>query len=152
MKAEEDSVSAIEPWLIAESVAMVGFEDGCFIGEESVEPQDRDLEERTACFGEAMIDFCRQIPRDAITKRILSQLVGCSTSIGANYCEAQGAVSKKEFALRTATCRKEAHERKFFIRMAARAFPTLKSEARKLWIEADELHKIMAWIHNKVRA
>src|SRR5437773_2725636 len=46
-----------------------------------------DLEERTARFGEAVIDFARIIPQGPVTNRLIDQLVGCGTSIGANYCE-----------------------------------------------------------------
>ena len=44
-----------------------------------------DLEERTARFGEAVIDFAKTIPRDPVTERIISQLIGAGTSVGANY-------------------------------------------------------------------
>ena len=54
-----------------------------------------DLEERTGLFGEAIIDFARTIPQDAVTNRIINQLVGCGTSVGANYVEADDAVSPK---------------------------------------------------------
>ena len=47
-----------------------------------------DLEGRRACFGEAVIDFAKTIPREPVTDRIISQLVGAGTSIGANYIEA----------------------------------------------------------------
>jgi hypothetical protein len=67
-----------------------------------------DLEERTARFGEAVIDFVKTIPQNAVTNRIISQLVGASTSVGANYVEADDAVSKKEFLKSIGTCRKEA--------------------------------------------
>ena len=56
-----------------------------------------DLEKRTARFGEAIIDFAKTIPQNAVTIRITDQLVGAGTSIGANNCEADDAVSKKEF-------------------------------------------------------
>ena len=56
-----------------------------------------DLDERTARFGEAVIDFVKTIPQDAVTNRIISQLVGAATSVGANYVEADDAVSKREF-------------------------------------------------------
>ncbi len=45
-----------------------------------------DLEERTARFGEAVIDFARAIPQDAVTNRISNQLVGAATSIGGKLC------------------------------------------------------------------
>ncbi len=56
-----------------------------------------DLEERTARFGEAIIDFAKAIPQNPITNRIITQLIGAATSVGANYVEADDAVSKKDF-------------------------------------------------------
>ena len=74
-----------------------------------------DLEERTARFGEAIIDFAKTIPQDAVTNRLISQLVAAGTSVGANYVEADDAVSKKEFLKSIGTCRKEARETKHFL-------------------------------------
>src|ERR1700681_758691 len=105
-----------------------------------------DLEERTARFGEAIIDFAKTIPQDPVTNRIIAQLVGAGTSVGANYVEADDAVSKKEFLKNIGTCRKETRETKHFLRMAVRAVPALKPEARKLWMEARELHLIFSKI------
>jgi four helix bundle protein len=105
-----------------------------------------DLEERTARFGETIIDFAKKIPRGPLTERIISQLVGAGTSVGANYDEADDAVSKKEFLKCIGTCKKEARESKHFLRMAARAVPELKLEARELWLEARALHLIFARI------
>ena len=82
-----------------------------------------DLEERTARFGEAIIDFAKKIPAEPLTERIISQLVGAETSVGANYDEADDAVSKKEFLKCIGTCKKEARESKHFLRMAVRAVP-----------------------------
>jgi hypothetical protein len=56
-----------------------------------------DLEEQTARSGEAIIDFAKTIPQSAVLNRIINQLVGAGTSVGANYVEADDAVSKKEF-------------------------------------------------------
>ena len=47
-----------------------------------------DLEECTAQFGEAIIDFAKTIPQNPVTNRIIGQLVGAGTSVGANYAEA----------------------------------------------------------------
>src|SRR5438034_7467947 len=82
-----------------------------------------DLEERTARFGEAIIDFAKTIPLNPVTNRIISQLVGAGTSVGANYVEADDAVSKKEFLKSIGPCRKEARETKHFLRIAVRAMP-----------------------------
>src|SRR5438477_6768069 len=80
------------------------------------------------------------------TDRIISQLVGAGTSVGANYVEADDSVSKKEFLKCIGTCKKEARETKHFLRMAVRAVPELKTEPRNVWLEARELHLIFAKI------
>jgi len=54
-----------------------------------------DLEERTAKFGEEIIRLARQVASNAVTAPVLSQLVRAGTSVGANYCEATDAESKK---------------------------------------------------------
>lgn len=105
-----------------------------------------DLEERTAIFGEAVIGFAKKIPRNPVTTPLISQLVRAGTSVGANYCEADDAVSKKDFKNKIGTCRKESRESKLWLRMIANAEPETKAEARKLWQEAKELHLIFAAI------
>src|SRR5213595_2656649 len=123
------------------------WDDGAgLVREESEAKRVYDLEERTAQFGEAIIDFAKTIPQNPVTNRIISQLVGAGTSVGANYVEADDAVSKKEFLKSIGTCKKETREVKHFLRMAVRATPHLKFEGRKLWIEAKELHLIFSKI------
>ena len=80
---------------------------------------------------------------------MIEQLVGAGTSVGANYCEADDGVSRKDFKNKIGTCRKEARETKFFLRMVAAAEPSLKLEARVLWQEAKELHLIFSKIWRK---
>jgi four helix bundle protein len=127
--------------------------DSSFWGDEHTptlreEPDARpfyDLEERTARFGEAVIDSAKKMPVEPVTDRIITQLIGAATSVWANYDEADDAVSKKEFLKCIGTCKKEARESKHFLRMAARA-PELKSGARELWLEAKALHLIFSKI------
>ena len=60
-----------------------------------------DLEERTAVFGEKIVRFSKKIPRDPTNNRLIDQLVGAGTSIGANYCEANDCVSQKDSGTRS---------------------------------------------------
>jgi four helix bundle protein len=105
-----------------------------------------DLEERTARFGEAIIQFAKKIPRSPANDRLVGQLVGCGTSIGANYCEANEGLSKKDFRNTIGRCVKEAKETKYFLRLIAAAEPQLAENARSLYREAKELHLIFASI------
>jgi len=110
-----------------------------------------DLEERTARFGEDIIKFSKKISYSSVTARLIPQLVGAGTSIGANYCEADDAESKKDFKHKIGICKKEARETKHFLRMIAIAVPELADEARILWQEAKELHLIFNAINNKLK-
>lgn len=105
-----------------------------------------DLEERTAKLGEDVIILCRMIRQDAITRPILGQIVRSSTSVGANYCEANGASSKKDFRNKIFICKKEIQETKHWLRMLSICVPEKKEEIRKLWKEAQELTLIFGKI------
>ena len=97
------------------------------------------LEERTAKFGEDIIRFCKTIRQDSISVSIVSQLIRSSTSVGANYMEANGASSRKDFKNKIQICKKEVQETKHWLRMMAVCDPEKKEEIRKLWKEAQEL-------------
>lgn len=77
------------------------------------------LEQRTATFSKDIISFCRIINKDAINNPIISQLVRSATSIGANYYEANGASSKKDFKNKIYICKKEARETKYWLQIIA---------------------------------
>jgi four helix bundle protein len=111
-----------------------------------------DLEERTAKFGERVIDFCKKIKKDNINNPIINQLIRSSTSVGANYCEADCAESKKDFEHKIGICKKEAKESKHWIRMLARAVSNSENEARILWQEANELSLIFISIVRNSRS
>lgn len=108
-----------------------------------------DLEERTAAFGESIIRFLRKVPRGPNNNRLIDQLVGCGTSVGANYCEANEGVSKKDFRNIIGRCKKESKECKFFLRMIAASEPHLAEDARPLYREATELLLIFSSIYRK---
>ena len=83
-----------------------------------------------------------------MTKR---QLVRAGTSVGANYCEADDAGSKKEFRYRISICKRESRETKHWLRMIAAAVPEQKADARVLWQEAKELNLIFGAIYRGKR-
>jgi four helix bundle protein len=113
-------------------------------------PKKFDLGERTALFGEAVVVFCKGLPRDDVTSPLIRQLVKSGTSVGANYCEADDAISGKEFRQKIGTCKKESRESKHWLRMIAAAEPKQVERARELWKEANELHLIFASIFRKL--
>jgi len=108
-------------------------------------PNDKkkyDLEERTARFGEAIIELVKTLPQDPINNPLISQIVRAGTSVGANYMEADGAESKKDFQHKISICKKESKETKHWLRMITKANPSRRDECQKLLREAQELSLI----------
>ena len=99
-----------------------------------------DLEDRTAKFGENIIEFAKKIPKNPIMVPLISQLVKAGTSVGANYCEADCAESKKDFEHKLGICKKESKESKHWLRMISMAVPDLKNDTIMLGREANELN------------
>lgn len=108
-----------------------------------------DLEERTAKFSEKIIELCKLAPKNIVTNPIIEQLVRSGTSIGANYCEANGASSKKDFKNKIYICKKEAKETKYWIRMLVKSAAELKEDCKPLWLEAQEFTLIFSKIAAK---
>ncbi len=114
--------------------------------DQSLDKNKYDLEERTAQFAEKVIDFVRSLTGDMVNSKIIAQLVGAAGSIGANYCEATEAESKKDFIHKIGICKKEIKETRHWLRLLARSEPQYKDEIRKPWKEAQELLLIFSKI------
>jgi four helix bundle protein len=110
-----------------------------------------DLEERTARFGENIIEFAKNISKNHITDSLVKQLIRSATSVGANYCEADCAETKKDFEHKIGISKKESRESKHWLRMIAKAEPTFINECRLLWREANELNLIFTTIVKRSR-
>lgn len=108
-----------------------------------------DLAERTAKFGEAAVRFASHVRRSPVTTPLVSQFVRSSTSVGANYMEANEASSGKDFQRMITICRKEAKETMHWLRMLAAADSQLQEGCRELWREAHEFVLIFATIGKK---
>lgn len=111
-----------------------------------------DLRERTTKFAESIIEFCKKIPNSDITRPLTGQLVRAGTSVGANYHEADNAISKKDFKHRISICKKEACESAYWIQIIVKAVPSLTQDARIIWREARELTLIFGAINRKKKS
>lgn len=107
-----------------------------------------DLAERTARFAEEIVEFAMTLPNTPENIPLKTQLIKASTSIGANYEEADGAESKKDFNHKIAICKKEAKETKYWLRVISKANPAKKDRAREFWQEAQEFTLIFSSILN----
>ena len=101
-----------------------------------------DLAKRTKEYGKGAIQFSRSIPLTIVTKPLISQFIRSATSIGANYCEADQAQTKKDFIHKISLCKKESRETMYWIEMIIESSPKTKDAGEMLWQEAKELTMI----------
>lgn len=109
-----------------------------------------DLEDRTTQFAVDVVKFLRTLKIDPVNTRIISQIVGSSGSIGANYREANDALGKKDFIVRAKTSRKEAKEAIHWLLILEAAHPERSKEIKLFITEAIELRNILSSIISKV--
>lgn len=105
-----------------------------------------DLEKRTTEFSERIIDLVKSYNQNSVIRPIISQLVRSGTSIGANYCEANEANSKKDFHHKISLSKKEAKETMYWLKIINKIDKSQENEVQKLWKEAHEFVLIFAAI------
>ena len=109
-----------------------------------------DLEDRTLVFAKQVRLFIKQLPKTITNIEDCKQLARSSGSVGANYIEANHALSKKDFVHRIKICRKEAKESGHWIALVdTNDNSKLESDRTKLFQEATELTKIFTAIMTK---
>jgi len=106
-----------------------------------------DLEERTYKFALKVAVVCKRFPKGISNIEYMRQLIRSSGSVGANYIEANEALSKKDFMMRIKICRKEAKESIYWLKLLMDTnTEDAKSETIALINEATELKKIFSSI------
>ena len=115
-------------------------------------PKQYDLEDRTLAFARDIRNFVRNLPHTMANVQDARQLIRSSGSVGANYLEANQAVSRKDFVLRIKISRKEARESVYWLNLLdTGGRSACDSERRELMQEAQELEKIFGAILRKVQ-
>ncbi|MCK4234680.1 four helix bundle protein [candidate division WOR-3 bacterium] len=110
-----------------------------------------DLEKRTLEFAKGIIRLCKKMPQNTINFKIIGQLIGASGSVGANYREANEALSKKDFAYRMRVTRKECKESSFWLRLLKEANQKFTEEIDLFIKESKELRNIFTSIIEKTK-
>lgn len=109
-----------------------------------------DLEERTAVFAENIRDYCLKLPKNSANAEYVPQLLRAGSSPGANYIEANESIGEKDFSMKIKTCRREAKESSYWLRLTVLGDnQQLECERQRLRQEAKELVLIFTAILKK---
>lgn len=106
------------------------------------------LLDRTFNFGVTVLKFLNKLPDNYIYRIPKGQIGRSSVSIGANYEEAQGGVSRRDFANKIGICYKEARESLYWLRVLQQLYDENKyqKEFDMFLKESQELKNIFAAI------
>jgi four helix bundle protein len=110
-----------------------------------------DLEDRTAKFTANVIAFINVCPKTTVNIELTKQLIRSAGSVGANYIEANEALSKKDFGMRVKICRKEAKESRYWLRLIEVSGDEIEKRRQDLVNESTELLKIFSCIVEKLK-
>ncbi len=117
---------------------------------EGQNPKQYDLEDRTLAFAKAVRAFVKNLKRTICNIEDGRQLVKASGSVGANYIEANEALSKKDFRMRVKISRKESKESRYWLRLVDTYGDDRQERTRQELIqEATELMRILGTILHK---
>lgn len=109
-----------------------------------------DLEERTYLFAKNIRLYIKKLPKTTSVIEDGKQVVRASGSVGANYIEANEALSKKDFLVRVKICRKEAKESAYFLRLIYETnAPEFERDGKQSQDKAIQLKKIFSTIIEK---
>jgi len=109
-----------------------------------------DLEDRTFEFAKDVRRFVKLLPRTVGNLEDVRQLIRASGSVGANYIEANEALSKKDFLMRIKISRKEAKESRYWLRLLDSAENrAIEKQRAALVQESTELMSIFGAIVRK---
>ncbi|MBP9818124.1 four helix bundle protein [Candidatus Shapirobacteria bacterium] len=108
--------------------------------------KSQQFEDRLARLAIKIIKSIKKIEISCLNQRIISQIIGSSGSIGANYCEANESESKKDFIHKICIAKKETRETKHWLRLLAVSNPEIENELKIYYKEAQELLLIFSKI------
>jgi len=107
-----------------------------------------DLRDRTLRFARMVRSYVKNLPKTLSNIEDARQLIKASGSVGANYIEAEEALSKKDFVMRIKISRKEAKESEYWLELTESKEEQI-IEKQNLIKEATELTKIFGSIVEK---
>lgn len=112
-----------------------------------------DLSERTFQFACNVVRFCRKLSAEpGVVRQIAWQLATSGTSVAANYEEAKGAYSRRDFAAKNSIVLKEARESRLWLRLIVACDLARADEAKPLYDEASQLVGIFTAGVRKLRS
>ena len=109
------------------------------------------LEKRTKAFAVRMIHLASRLPHSREADSIARQMVRSGTSVGANYREANRAVSRADFRHIISICEKEASETQYLLEVIIEVGWLTAAEFKADLDECSQLLALFTSIHHSTK-
>ena len=129
----------------------IGLENGNYVIREKTGNYEIPLSDRIFNFVVRVIKYLKRFKHSTINNVIIFQLTKASSSIGANYDEAQGTSSKNDFIAKVAISHREAKESHYWLRIIKGSELDDSNELNWLIQESFEIRNILGSIVGKAR-
>lgn len=106
-------------------------------------PRTYDLEGRLISHACAVCRVAESLPLTVVGRHVAGQLIRAGTSPAANYGEAQGAESRRDFGHKLRLCLKEMRESRVWMRMIEKLGLAAEMDVKPVLEEEDELIAIL---------
>jgi four helix bundle protein len=106
-------------------------------------PRTYDLEQRLIGHACAVCRIAESLPLTVVGRHVAGQLIRAGTSPAANYGEAQGAESRRDFGHKLRLCLKEMRESRVWMRLIEKLELAAEMDVKQVLEEEDELIAIL---------
>lgn len=110
-----------------------------------------DFLDRIETLTHRIVDVADSLTESRYHKRVVDQLVGSGSSIGANLYEADEALSRKDFCKHIAIVIKELNETRFWLRFLINRRAIPPDRLAPLLGEAEEVKRVLGTILHRAR-
>ncbi len=101
------------------------------------------MKRRTKLVGVSVIKLLNALPKNAVCFKVLDQIVGSSTSIGANYRAACRAKSTRDFINKLKIVEEETDETMYWLEVLNESGLVPESETKDLYKELNEILSVV---------
>ena len=102
-------------------------------------------------FAVRIVNLCEFLNKEQQEFKIADQLYRSGTSIGANYSEAQCAISRNDFVAKVYIALKECNESLFWLQLLRRTNKLTQQQFDSIFADCEELKKLLTTITKKMR-
>ncbi len=101
------------------------------------------LMDRVDDFAARILDVAEDLERKRVARRVVDQVIGSGTGVGANLAEADEAMSDADFFRCIGISLKESNETRYWLRLIARKRWITPTRLADLSTEADQIKRIL---------